>query len=129
MFLNKHAMSNSAEEQFHLFIDGHHSYYNSSTRSNERLPASNDSWSLKLKPSVSFEIVSSNYLELSFERIKHWSSDVKKDAFSRLLYLCMSRFGPSPNVFFPDLGVFAQEIAMQQIVSDAPGHYAYGSEP
>jgi len=56
----------SDELPFSLYIDGHHSLYNQATRSHEHLPASNDSWQLKLKPQVSFEIVSSRYMEQTF---------------------------------------------------------------
>jgi len=60
--------------------------------------------------------------------MKDWSPDTKKDAFARMVYASISRIGPSPNLFFPDLGVFAQEIAMHSVVQEGSGHYAYGHE-
>jgi hypothetical protein len=113
------------EDRFTVFVDGASYFTHSSTHTQESLPASNDSWILKLKPSVSYETISSSFLTQLFEKINSWNHDTRQDAFARTLYLCMSKMGPSPNAFFPSLGVFSSEVAMHSILYDIQGHYAY----
>lgn len=94
----------------------------------EPLPASNDQWVLKLKPSVSYETVAASFLVSLLDRIRSWNKDTRQDAFVRMLYSSMTTSGPSPNLFFPELGVFSSEVAMHSIIDDVTGHYAYGHE-
>jgi hypothetical protein len=74
------------------------------------------------------EKVASTYLVDTFDKMNAWKSETRQDAFARMLFASFSKSGPSPNLFFPDLGVFAQDIAIHSIIFDQHGHYAYGQE-
>lgn len=105
--------------KFVVFVQGSSHYTNAYDRE-EPLPASNDSWILKLKPSVSFESLSSNFISNLFQMMSEWPLETKQDAFTRALYTCISQTGPSPNMFFPSLGIFSSEIAMHSIFQESP---------
>jgi hypothetical protein len=113
---------------FSVHIEGAQFFTSDTSGMPEPLPASNDSWVLKLKPSVSYETVASSFLNELVERIRSWNHGTRQDAFVRMMYSSMTRAGPCPNLFFPDLGVFSSEIAMHSVLDDIAGHYAYGHE-
>lgn len=117
-----------SSDPFDVFIDGAAHFFNQASKSHEPLPASNDSWVLKLKPAVSCEKVASTYLCEVMEAMDGWNFSKRRDAFSRMMYASMSKTGLGPNVFFPDLGVFSQEVAMHTLIRDTHGHYAYSNE-
>lgn len=111
--------------RFPIHVQGSSHYIHSSTHSQEPLPASNDSWTLKLKPSVSYESVASSFLFELFQMINSWTLETRQDAFARSMYACISTTGPSPNLFYPSLGVFSSEIAMHTIIFDAPSFFSF----
>lgn len=106
---------------FELFIDGASHFSNSQTHEQECLPGSNDSWVLRMRPPVSFEALVSQFNKRLFERIGAWPAEQRVDVFARMLYACFSDHGPSPGLFFPQLGVFSAEVAMHTTVNDGKG--------